>query len=217
VARLPFSLSLKTQSYGPRDNVPADPNHKGVDFGVIAGTAVPCASAGTVIAVGQNGSINYFKEVDHGLDGQGRRWTTRYHMLGTANGPQIGDSVAEGQIIGYSGPKYGVSTGAHHHFEVHNKSLNVANYGSAVDPEKNIQNVPSNGTPYQDLGDDMIRIQSANRGIALIGPGYFRQLTNNDQVGASADVISKHLTGNDAQFDLWRDLALNGNSSKPVA
>lgn len=64
--------------------------------------------------------------------------------------------------------------------------------------------------------EEMIRIQSTARGIALIGPGYFRHLTTNEEVEASTALVSKTLVGNDRQFDLWRSLAIGGQSS-PVA
>lgn len=59
--------------------------------------------------------------------------------------------------------------------------------------------------------DEMIRIQSENRGIALIGPGYFRHLSSDEEVGASDAIISKHVSGNDRQFDLWKSLAVGGD------
>lgn len=62
----------------------------------------------------------------------------------------------------------------------------------------------------------MIRIQSPARGIALVGPGYFRLLRNNEEVQNSDPLIVKHVNGNDRQFDLWRSMALDGNSAKAV-
>lgn len=61
-----------------------------------------------------------------------------------------------------------------------------------------------------DKGGRFIRIQAPNRGIALIGPGYYRSLASNEEVEQSAALVSKHLTGNDRQFDLWRSLAVGG-------
>lgn len=60
--------------------------------------------------------------------------------------------------------------------------------------------------------DDMIRIQSPGRGIALVSLGHFRQLRNNEEVEQSAALMTKHLTGNDRQFELWRSMALDGVS-----
>jgi hypothetical protein len=58
------------------------------------------------------------------------------------------------------------------------------------------------------LGENMlIRIQAPNRGIALIGPNYFRSIHNEEELWASSDLITKHLTGNDRQFDVWKSLA----------
>ncbi|GAB3616033.1 hypothetical protein GCM10027416_05900 [Okibacterium endophyticum] len=51
----------------------------------------------------------------------GVRWTTRYHMLrNNAEGPQVSQLVDEGQVHGYVGLG-GLSTGPHHHSEIHNK------------------------------------------------------------------------------------------------
>ena len=70
--------------------------------------------------------------------------------------------------------------------------------------------------PPIELDDEMIRIQSTARGIAIIGAGYFRQLANDEEVAASSDIITKTLVGNDRQFDLWRSLATGGTSA-PLA
>ncbi|MCS4276757.1 hypothetical protein M2390_001951 [Mycetocola sp. BIGb0189] len=143
MARLPFPRSQVYAVFGPR-NFPQDPNHKGIDFGygMSVGLAVPCAAAGVVIGSGRGNQINFWKEVDHGGG-----WTTRYHMLGSSNGPGVGDTVAEGQTIGFVGPQSGTSDGVHLHFEVHNKNLpSKPIYGTAVDPLTNINNIPG-GTP----------------------------------------------------------------------
>ena len=56
----------------------------------------------------------------------------------------------------------------------------------------------------------MIRIQGTTRGIALIGPGYYRHLANAEEVEASSAIMSKHISGNDRQFDLWVSMASQG-------
>ncbi|UCR89239.1 hypothetical protein [Mycetocola spongiae] len=66
----------------------------------------------------------------------------------------------------------------------------------------------------ENIGDtDMIRIQSPGRGIALIGPGYYRHLTTDEEVVQSEPIITKHLSGNDRQFDLWVSMALAGRGA----
>lgn len=65
--------------------------------------------------------------------------------------------------------------------------------------------------------DEMIRIQAPNRGIALIGPGYYRPLGNDEEVNNSGPLISAHHTGNDRQFDLWVSMAIQGNIAGGVA
>ncbi|MFT4211423.1 MAG: M15 family metallopeptidase [Microbacterium sp.] len=61
--------------------------------------------------------------------------------------------------------------------------------------------------------DEMIRISAPNRGIAIIGAGYFRQLQDNEEVSAAESIVSKTLEGNDRQFDLWKSIAISGSSS----
>jgi hypothetical protein len=70
--------------------------------------------------------------------------------------------------------------------------------------------------------NDMIRIQSPGRGIAMIGPGYFKSLTPEEVTATDVEEVDKdgkptgkkfysaHINGNDRQFDLWVSVALNG-------
>lgn len=65
------------------------------------------------------------------------------------------------------------------------------------------------GSPALILGDDNMQlIQSPGRGIALIGPNFFRELTDDEEVNAAITLSVKPvMIGNDRQFDLWRSLA----------
>lgn len=64
------------------------------------------------------------------------------------------------------------------------------------------------------LEDDMILIESLpDRGRALIGPGYFRKLNNSEELQAAAQLASKTLTGNARQFDVWKAIALQGETA----
>ncbi|WP_320067434.1 N-acetylmuramoyl-L-alanine amidase [Micromonospora sp. RTGN7] len=74
------------------------------------------------------------------------------------------------------------------------------------------------GNPPLDLTEnDMKLIQSTNRGIALVGPGYFRSLSNNEEVYAAVALVGNPLIGNDRQFDLWRSIAFDGQVKAPSA
>lgn len=66
-------------------------------------------------------------------------------------------------------------------------------------------------------GGQFIRIQAPGKGIALIGPGYFRGLAPGEELEQSDVLISAHWTGNDRQFDLWKSLALAGVAASPTA
>ena len=122
--------------------------HSGTDIGVSRGTQVMAAASGKVVtaltvtndpngpytsggykdhsftAANGYGYGNYIM-IDHGVGSDGNRLYTLYgHLSSVAVSP--GQTVSQGQIIGYSG-NTGNSYGAHLHFEVR---VN----GSAVDP-----------------------------------------------------------------------------------
>jgi murein DD-endopeptidase MepM/ murein hydrolase activator NlpD len=94
--------------------------HEGIDLAVSNGTPVVSSAAGTVIVAGWMGGYGNLVVVDHG----GGISTAYGHNTMVTVG--IGQQVAQGQLIAYSG-NTGHSTGPHVHFEVR---IN----GSAVDP-----------------------------------------------------------------------------------
>ena len=94
--------------------------HEGIDLAVSMGTPVVAAATGTVIVAGWLGGYGNLVVVDHG-----NGIATAYgHNTSVTVG--VGQSVAQGQLIAYSG-NTGHSTGPHVHFEVR---IN----GSPVDP-----------------------------------------------------------------------------------
>ena len=65
-------------------------------------------------------------------------------------------------------------------------------------------------TPHADLGDsDMKLIQSEGRGIAAVGPGYFKSVTA-EELPVAVACFGQPYVGNDRQFDLARSVAFNG-------
>ncbi len=94
--------------------------HEGIDIAVAEGTAVRAAAAGTVIYAGWLAGYGNLVVVDHG-----NGLSTAY-AHNSSLGLAVGQSVAAGQVVSYSG-NTGNSTGPHVHFEVR---VN----GSAVDP-----------------------------------------------------------------------------------
>jgi murein DD-endopeptidase MepM/ murein hydrolase activator NlpD len=94
--------------------------HEGIDIGVGVGTPVRAAAAGTVIYASWMSGYGNLVVVDHG-----NGLSTAYaHNSSLA--VSVGQSVAAGEIVSYSG-NTGNSTGPHVHFEVR---VN----GTAVDP-----------------------------------------------------------------------------------
>ena len=85
--------------------------HEGIDIAVGTGTPVVAAASGTVIVAGWLGGYGNLVVVDHG----GGIATAYGHNTSVAVG--VGQYVAQGQVIAYSGTT-GHSTGPHVHFEV---------------------------------------------------------------------------------------------------
>jgi murein DD-endopeptidase MepM/ murein hydrolase activator NlpD len=85
--------------------------HEGIDLAVGVGTPVVSSAAGTVIVAGWMGGYGNLVVIDHG-----NGISTAYgHNTSVTVG--VGQSVAQGQLIAYSG-NTGHSTGPHVHFEV---------------------------------------------------------------------------------------------------
>ncbi|HET9508653.1 MAG TPA: peptidoglycan DD-metalloendopeptidase family protein [Gaiellaceae bacterium] len=94
--------------------------HEGIDIAVGNGTPVVASASGTVIVAGWMGGYGNLVVVDHG-----NGIATAYGH-NTSIAVAVGQSVAQGQLLAYSG-NTGNSTGPHVHFEVR---VN----GAAVDP-----------------------------------------------------------------------------------
>lgn len=199
--RLPFTGPV-TSPFGPRIRNGVRETHTGTDFGKAGGTPIPSAGSGTVSAKGFGSQIGYYVAVRHSA-----RVLTRYHMLQSPSSLAIGAFVSRGQTLGLVGKSGASATGNHLHFELHID-------GQPVDPMQMLD--PNSQTaPEQPIGDDpMIRIQSPGRGIAIIGPGYYRHLATEEEVVNSDPIVSKHVNGNDRQFDLWVSMSVGGVAAK---
>lgn len=94
--------------------------HAGLDIGASSGATIQAADAGTVAVATYSSSYGNYVMINHA-----NGYTTLYaHMSSIA--VSAGDSVTQGQAIGYVGST-GWSTGPHCHFEIRYN-------GSTVDP-----------------------------------------------------------------------------------
>jgi murein DD-endopeptidase MepM/ murein hydrolase activator NlpD len=89
--------------------------HTGIDLGVPSGTAVGAACPGTVTRA-VDGATGFGVHVVISCDLPGVDYSTLYGHL-TSRAVEVGDRVALGQVLGYSGST-GNSSGPHLHFEV---------------------------------------------------------------------------------------------------
>jgi len=85
--------------------------HEGIDLGAAYGAPIRAAASGTVIYCGEESGYGNLTVIDHG----GGIATAYGHQSSIA--VSCGQSVSQGQVIGYVGST-GHSTGPHLHFEV---------------------------------------------------------------------------------------------------
>lgn len=104
--------------------------HTGADIAAPTGTSVKASAGGVVLKAGVMGNYGNMIHIKHMVNG--KPMSTVYAHLSSIN-VKIGDTVAQGQIIGGVGST-GRSTGPHLHFEIQN---GVGVYkDSPLDPTK---------------------------------------------------------------------------------
>lgn len=86
--------------------------HKGVDYAARTGTPVKSAGDGEIIFAGNKGGYGQMLIVKHG-----DHYETVYaHLSDFKNGLETGNTVKQGEVIGYVG-QTGLATGPHLHYE----------------------------------------------------------------------------------------------------
>ena len=119
----PLKVSGRISSkFGHRSSPTAGAStyHKGLDIAVPSGTPILAAAAGKVVTAHYSSSAGNYIMIAHG----NRLYTVYMHCSRLA--VKEGDSVVQGQTIGYAGST-GISTGSHLHF-------GVSKNGSYVNP-----------------------------------------------------------------------------------
>ena len=112
--RTPVSGYTLTSPFGMRKHPVLGVNrmHNGIDMACAQGTPIYATRAGTVTTASyQAGGAGYYVSINH-LDGFSSIYMHMTHYVVSA-----GQSVAQGQLIGYVGST-GISTGPHLHFGI---------------------------------------------------------------------------------------------------
>ncbi|MFA5052504.1 MAG: peptidoglycan DD-metalloendopeptidase family protein [Parcubacteria group bacterium] len=136
----PFTGSrIMTQRYGATDFAKTAYKtgfHNGNDYGMPIGTPIIAAASGRILAVGNNGNYQYGKYIVIKHDDN---FFTLYAHL-SQQSVSVGQSVTQGEIIGYSG-NTGYATGPHLHFGVYQTmelkgfaGAGVVPVGTTMDP-----------------------------------------------------------------------------------
>ena len=111
--RVPCSYVKLTSPFGYRDapTAGASTYHQGVDLAGPEGTPIYATRAGYVTIARYSSSAGYYVSINHG-DGY-----SSIYMHMTTYVVSAGQTVAQGQLIGYMGST-GISTGSHLHFGI---------------------------------------------------------------------------------------------------
>jgi len=88
--------------------------HKGIDLAAALGTPIKAVGDGKINYIGKNGGYGNMIRIKHR---NGEYQSLYAHMLRFAKGLSKGNTVKQGQIIGYVGQS-GLATGPHVHFEL---------------------------------------------------------------------------------------------------
>lgn len=109
----PCSYVRLTSPFGNRESPTAGASsyHQGVDLAGPEGTPIYAARSGTVTIARYSNSAGYYVTINHG-DG-----FSSVYMHMTTYTVSVGQSVSQGQLIGYMGST-GISTGSHLHFGI---------------------------------------------------------------------------------------------------
>lgn len=122
---IPCSYSSISSPFGLRESPTAGAStyHQGVDLRAPAGTPIYASRGGTVTVATYGSAAGYYVTINHG-DG-----FSSIYMHMTSYTVSAGQSVSQGQLIGYVG-KTGVATGNHLHFGIalNGAYVNPCNY-----------------------------------------------------------------------------------------
>ena len=122
---VPCSYNSISSPFGFRDapTAGASKYHQGVDLRAPAGTPIYASRGGTVTVATYGSAAGYYVTINHG-DGY-----SSVYMHMTSYTVSAGQSVSQGQLIGYVG-KTGVATGNHLHFGIayNGAYVNPCNY-----------------------------------------------------------------------------------------
>ncbi len=98
--------------------------HKGRDYAAPGGTPIRAVASGQVITVQSHYSYGYYVMIYHGTADDGNNYTTLYAHMNSWPPVSVGQTVSQGDVIGYVGST-GNSTGNHLHIELRQNGARI--------------------------------------------------------------------------------------------
>jgi hypothetical protein len=129
----PFDPGTITDPWGCTDSCGRVIPHRGVDFGVACGSAIPAVADGTIVANEHSGCLGWVVAIQH-PDGV----VSGYAHMPSPSPLPVGTAVVRGQIIGSSGEAGSCAFGCHLHMTM-GLTLDSWWTGATFDPIPYIQ------------------------------------------------------------------------------
>ena len=203
----------------PFNNWTTYEGHGGIDYGQPRGAGVPASGPGVIDWSGYYSArggwakfIRYDCGCRHG-----------YYHFDREQGLGVGARVDYGTIFAYVGGTGLYSTGPHLHHEVWNGTSSIIKppaYWGYVDANSYVgdgsqagaESTPLPITPPQE--EEMKLIQANARGIAVVGPAYFKSLTGEElPIAVGQYGWPKDYGDNARAFDLDVSIHVNGSTA----
>ena len=173
----PYAKYGVTSAFGKRKRpiAGASTNHKGTDYGIPRGAAIPAFNNSIVIGNGYDKSSGNYVVLQNS---EGYKFS--FCHLDSKSPLKLGDSIVPGTTIGYCGST-GASTGPHLHLGIRNPK------GDFIDPQKYFESNPG-------IGRNLTSLEKLNNLFTEIGiVNSLTDLDTLDLTGDKKDFVSKML------------------------
>ena len=182
--------------------------HTGVDIAAPKGTAVVASIAGQIRHRNYGGDLGNHQFAISPDPGQPFADGEVFYAH-TYDRPPDGVYVSIGDLVAHVGVE-GNTTGPHLHYEYHPEEKNSWGCNVCANPQPTLDH--QGQVSAQEMEDDMFVIVSPNRPSLLCGPGYSKELSE-EEAGVMSDCGVRRVSHNDRGWDVARAACTHGDAT----